>query len=419
MRYKHILRQRGGGCAASTAQRVADEETGLPGRPRARQEQVAEVDTGPGGQAVRKTAREYFDPEALLESIANGSIALTRGRWVVKHFEAGGKLVRRQDLPPEAFFTVDELRKLVAALGDNWGLLFVAISYRWLTAIHPDPDAFHLNIVAKVAKLYLKPESDRSPLVKAFTDAGFSANEADFGLMWDFMSLHQKHVDGGERTPEEVELFKLGLASLPIWYGHAETVMWMQPELPAGFGERMAALGLAETYESSGWCFVESSVSSGVKHADRRLNLGLRTEEAMAIAYGANPFETCLNEVCTANRQPPMDPDWVAHELRTTKKFTGKGDVPVVEALYREYFEGVASTATILNFSQLKWGDAEAATLASVLPHYVSLRTLEMSQNRIGSDGAQRLSEVLKTNSTLLELKYAAPHVLLPTVKTP
>ena len=38
MRYKHILRQRGGGCAASTAQRVADEETGLPGRPRARQE---------------------------------------------------------------------------------------------------------------------------------------------------------------------------------------------------------------------------------------------------------------------------------------------------------------------------------------------------------------------------------------------
>ena len=118
------------------------------------------VDTGPGGQAVRKTAREYFDPEALLESIANGSIALTRGRWVVKHFEAGGKLVRRQDLPPEAFFTVDELRKLVAALGDNWGLLFVAISYRWLTAIHPDPDAFHLNIVAKVAKLYLKPESD-------------------------------------------------------------------------------------------------------------------------------------------------------------------------------------------------------------------------------------------------------------------
>ena len=73
----------------------------------------------------------------------------------------------------------------------------------------------------------------------------------------------------------------------------------------------------------------------------------------------------------------------------------------------------------VLNFSKLQWGGAEATTLASVLPHYVSLRALDMSQNRIGSDGAQRLSEVLKTNSTLLELKYAAPHVLLPTVKAP
>ena len=376
-------------------------------------------------QKIARAIGKYFDPEALLESIANGSIALVRGRWVVAHFEAGGKLMRRQDLPPEAFFTVDELRKLVAALGDDWGLLFVAISYRWLTAIHPDPDAFHLNIVAKVAKLYLKSEEDMgifscSPLVDAFERAGYSRDEADFGLMWDFMSLHQKPVNGGERTPEEAALFKLGLGALPIWYGHAETVMWMQPELPAGFGERMAALGLAETYESSGWCFVESSVSSGVKHADRRLNLGLRTEEAMATAYGVYPNSSeCLNIVCSANRQPPMDPDWVAQELRTTKKFTGKGDVPVVEALYREYFEGVASTATILNFSKLQWGGAEAATLASVLPHYLSLRTLDMSQNGIGSDGAQRLSEALKTNSTLLELKYAAPHVLLPAVSTP
>ena len=380
-------------------------------------------------RTVRKIARavgKYFDPEALLESIANGSIALVRGRWLVAHAEAGGKLMRRQDLPSEAFFTVDELRKLVAALGDDWGLLFVAISYRWLTAIHPDPDAFHLNIVAMVAKRYLKPDAQPvpypvgqygygSPLVTAFRCAGFAADQADFGLMWDFMSLHQKPVDGGERTPEEARLFTLGLESLPIWYGHAETVMWMQPELPEGFGERMAELGLAETYEGSGWCFVESSVSSGAKHGDRRLNLALRTEEAMGHAYGGYIPEFCLNRVCSANRQPPRDPDWVANELRTTKKFTGKGDVPVVEKLYRDYFEGVASTATILNFSALEWGGVEAAMLASVLPRYVSLARLDISWNHVGSDGAQRLSEVLKTNSTLLELKYAAPHVLLPT----
>ena len=369
-------------------------------------------------RAVRKMARavgKYFDPEALLESIANGSIALTRGRWIIAHFEAGGKLMRRQDLPPEAFFTVDELRKLVAELGDDWGLLFVTISYRWLTAIHPDPDGFHLSIIAKVAKLYLKAEklfgrSSCSPLVDAFERAGYSRDEADFGMMWDFMSLHQK-PGGGERTPEEAALFKLGLGALPIWYGHADTVMWMQPELPAGFGERMAELGLAETYESSGWCFVESSVSSGVKHADKRLNLGLRTELAMENAYGGlSTDEWCLTRVCSASRQPPMDPVWVAQELRTTKKFTGKGDVPVVEALYKDYFEGVASTATVLTFSNLQWGDAEAATLSLVLLRYVRLGSLDLSMNDIGSDGAQCLSKALKSHPTLQSLKYAAPH---------
>ena len=86
----------------------------------------------------------------------------------------------------------------------------------------------------------------------------------------------------------------------------------------------------------------------------------------MGHAYGERRFDPtwCLNRVCSANRQPPMDPDWVAQELCTTKKFTGKGDVPVVEKLYRDYFEGVASTATNLNFSGLKWGHVEAAQLA-------------------------------------------------------
>ena len=80
-----------------------------------------------------------------------------------------------------------------------------------------------------------------------------------------------------------------------------------------------------------------------------------------------------LNRVCSMQREPPRDPEWVAQELRTTKKFTGKGDVPVVEALYRDYFEGVTSSATILNFAELQWSDAEAATLASVLHRYTRL----------------------------------------------
>ena len=139
-----------------------------------------------------------------------------------------------------------------------------------------------LNIIAKVAKLYLKAEVLLTA-GRGSERAGYCCDEADFGLMWDFMSLHQKPVDGGERTWRSI-LFKLGLGALPIWYGHAETVMWMQPSCPTALASGWPA-GLRRR-TGSGWCFVESSVSAGVKHGDRRLNLSLRTKEAMGVPHG-------------------------------------------------------------------------------------------------------------------------------------
>ena len=62
----------------------------------------------------------------------------------------------------------------------------------------------------------------------------------------------------------------------------------MQSELPAGFAEAMRASDppLAETYEESGWCFVEAAISAGVKVGARRLDLSRRTDRAMGRAYG-------------------------------------------------------------------------------------------------------------------------------------
>ena len=169
-------------------------------------------------QKIARAIGKYFDPEALLESIANGSIALVRGRWVVAHFEAGGKLMRRQDLPPEAFFTVDELRKLVAALGDDWGLLFVAISYRWLTAIHPDPDAFHLNIVAKVAKLYLKSEKDMGMFSCSLLVDAFERLNAD---PWD-----AELTELSAAEPREVRPREQSMPHQPRWQMHMRPKQW-------------------------------------------------------------------------------------------------------------------------------------------------------------------------------------------------
>ena len=382
---------------------------------------TSSVETAFDGGRIRRTShgsRKYFDADALIASVESGAIALLRGRWIVKLFQRGGRLERRQDLPPEAFMSAGELRRLVAALGDDWGLLLVAISYRygtrhwnrsppwpyhsalrvfsWLTADHPDPEAFHLSIVASVAALYLKPSPGRSffssPLVDAFERAGLGQAVADFGVLWDFGSLHQK-----PRSDTQTELFKQGLAALPMWYGHAATVMWMQPDLPEGFGERMAAIGLAETYEASGWCFVESSVSAGIKRNDRRLNLGLRTERALKHAYGgAWKEEGRLDRVCAAQRPAPMAPEEVAEVLRDGgKKFTNSADLEVVAKLYRSYFESVASTATQLTFAYLKWGNAEVMALAAVLPRYVSVTNLDLSGNAFGGTGAVAIAQAV------------------------
>ena len=82
--------------------------------------------TGPAARAG--TRPPHFGPEALLKSVESGAIAPLRGRWVVDLDANDGRLERRQDLPPEAFFPADELRRLTEALGDDYGLLFAGLS---------------------------------------------------------------------------------------------------------------------------------------------------------------------------------------------------------------------------------------------------------------------------------------------------
>ena len=76
------------------------------------------------------TPPPHFDPKALMASIESGAIAALSGRFAAEWRATGKPLPRRQDLPPEAFFPVEKLRRFVKALGNDWGLLFVALSYR-------------------------------------------------------------------------------------------------------------------------------------------------------------------------------------------------------------------------------------------------------------------------------------------------
>ena len=69
--------------------------------------------------------------EAALKS---GAIALLDGRWLVACAERGERIRRRQELPPEAFISLEELK---AACRDWLGLPIICLSYAWLHPDHP------------------------------------------------------------------------------------------------------------------------------------------------------------------------------------------------------------------------------------------------------------------------------------------
>ena len=356
---------------------------------------------GDAVQRLRLTSPgHFFYAQAVLDSVESGAIAPLRGSWLVALHDRGDHLACRQRLPLEAFWTFDELRAHTHALlqrgGDSeaWGLLFIAISYRWLTKEDPDPKGFHLGKIANVMRMYLeRPDfgSHTSPLAAAFDAAGLG--QPDCAVFWDYASLYQP-----PRTEEEQALFRMGLEASNIWYGNLVGVVWMQSELPPEFD--------GVSYRDSGWCFVEAAMSAVIKSPLRRLDLARMTEHVPLSCitkkwiYGGEETEDILENrgfrridmACVGQRRPPLAPTEAERLLRDEKKFTNSvKDSAVVAKLYRQFFDAVAQSARSLEFRQLGWGSLEASQLAAVLPDFEVLQSLDVRQNPTGwsrsSDG--------------------------------
>jgi hypothetical protein len=258
--------------------------------------------------------------------------------------------------------------------------------------------------VAKVAALYLNMEGTGvsygkkhmefpSGLTAAFRAHGLQGEAADFALFWDFPSLFQP-----PRTDGESDLFKQGLGLSNVWYGHAASTCWMQSELPAGFA--------GNSYEMSGWCFVEAAICAAIKPAAKRLDLALRTEDAMGCAYGPdeppNP-DYRLTHACMRRRLPPPSPEKVARLLETEKQFTNSSDTAKVAQLYATFFGKVVEVESLV-FQAVGWGDAEAVELCEVLPRFGRLRSLDVSKNKVGEEGARSLAAYVAVSASLTKL---------------
>ena len=73
-------------------------------------------------------------------------------RFIIALGELGGTMVRRQDLPKEAFIDLDTLKRLPCGGGI---LPIISISHPWQQPDHPDPKEVNLQLLAKVMKLML------------------------------------------------------------------------------------------------------------------------------------------------------------------------------------------------------------------------------------------------------------------------
>jgi Ran GTPase-activating protein (RanGAP) involved in mRNA processing and transport len=71
-----------------------------------------------------------------------------------------------------------------------------------------------------------------------------------------------------------------------------------------------------------------------------------------------------------------------------------------VADLYATFF-GKVTNVDELVFQGLEWGDADVVELCEVLPRFAAVRTLDLSSNKIGPEGASALGEALKVNTVL------------------
>ena len=323
------------------------------------------------------------DFESVLSS---GAYALVDARWIVKCARKGGVLKHRQALGKEAFISS-------ASLACPWGSLpVVVLSCPWLSKDHPDPDGTQLRRVAKALESLLT----HSPYKR-------------LAVFWDYLSLHQ-HPDpanGGMRTEAEDALFKQGLDCLGTLYSHRYTTVLRLTTFPDGHkAENQPEGSNVAAYFDRGWCFTESCMASLTKDDKRSLDLG-RMRDDTGYDYQA------LKAVCAQGgcRRPPLLPSQFAAELESKTFANGTEDMPLVTRLYEGAFMEQIGKATMLCYSSLGWGDAEAAQLAEVITSGAApmLEELHLDGNEIGDEGYKALAAAIRKDG-------AAPRLSLVSV---
>ena len=131
-------------------------------------------------------------------------------RWLIDFIEGRvmperrGVLPAWQELPPEAFVSITELRKSTY----EYGLPIAVFSYGWAGRQHPDPTGEQLRRALPALKSMVNGKEDN-----------YCGRTPDWGLVIDYAAYPQNlytgpDPKGGSRTPYQRRRFDKGLKSV-------------------------------------------------------------------------------------------------------------------------------------------------------------------------------------------------------------
>eukprot|EP00927_Polykrikos_kofoidii_P026414 TRINITY_DN23514_c0_g1_i4.p1 TRINITY_DN23514_c0_g1~~TRINITY_DN23514_c0_g1_i4.p1 ORF type:complete len:930 (+),score=148.53 TRINITY_DN23514_c0_g1_i4:150-2939(+) len=327
--------------------------------------------------------------------LQTGDIVLVKGSWLLGQKYDGtawlnglfrgelGKAVfpRRQDLPEEAVWSLDELRPRLA-LGSR-RVKLVSVSYRWLGKNHPDPHAEQLRTLLKVIELWY-----------CFFAREFSW---DLAIFIDQCSLYQE-----PRLPWEEASFRRALEDVPLFYAHQWTDVWMLPdpgEVEKASRPVDSKLRSALSPSSNKWGFSSNGRAwSMFERTVSTLTPSGATRSVMDLAWftdSCTDWES-IEAACCLERSLPTTPK-AFKEMIQRAHCSVEANKPLIVKLYTETFRLATCSTKDLFYQSLNIGDVGAEELEQILRSCSRLSNLFLSDNRIGDTGATLLALALPT----------------------
>ena len=160
-------------------------------------------------------------------------------------------------------------------------------------------------------------------------------------------------------------------------------------------------------YEDRGWCILETAAAFLHKPTHCVINLG-RYE--IGFDYGQNepwfyPKQREHAAIMFESRPPQLTPNAFDKVIDNAKFTNGKDDRALTKKQYRDMFEDASSSTDFLTLTNLGWTAVEVGVFCKSLKFYSQLRTLHLSGNPIGDEGARLLMETLSSCSKLRKIE--------------